>query len=167
MFFAVVGLVSVLGAASRQVCMILLCSLMHESGHILAMCLFGILPECLTFYAGGIKLSGVTLRCSAGKRAVILLAGCAVNLSSAFISIMLGAGGTFAAVSIALGLFNLLPFRYFDGGRLYSELTGKDPPALLRAAAFLPLCVLGLGTALRGELPVSFIAAAALIALDG
>ena len=167
-FFAVIGFVSAAGGeVQKQLFIILLCSLMHEMGHITAMCAFGLPPESITFYVGGIRLSDSSLNCSKPRRAVILLAGCAVDLLSAGVSLILGYRGVFAAAHLLLGLFNLLPFRYFDGGRLYSELTGKDPPVFIRIAALLPLALLALYSALNGELPVSLIAACVLIILDG
>lgn len=150
-----------------QLAVILLCSLMHELGHIGMMCLFGMPPESLTFYAGGIRLSDSCLYCSKPKLVAVLMAGCAVNLVSAGMSLLLGYAGLFAAAHLALGLFNLLPFRYFDGGRLYSELTGRDPPTLLRIAALLPVFVLTVLSVIRGSIPFSLIATAVIILCDG
>lgn len=150
-----------------QLAVILLCSLMHELGHISVMCLFGMPPEALTFYAGGIRLSDSCLYCGRAKTAAVLLAGCAVNLLCAGISLLLGYAGLFAAANLALGLFNLLPFRYFDGGRLYTELTGREPPALLRMAALLSAAALTVLSVIRGSIPFSLIATAVIILCDG
>ena len=167
-FFAVVGLVSALGGAVQlRLAVILLCSLMHELGHIFAMCLFGILPQSLTFYAGGIRLSENGLKCSPVRCAVILLAGCAVNFASAAVSILLGHRGLFAAVHLILGGFNLLPFRYFDGGRLYTELTGREPPRIIKLAALTPIAAVAAVSLTKGDIPLSLLATLAVILIDG
>jgi len=167
-FFAVFGLVcAVAGSVQVRLCLILICSLMHETGHIAAMYIFGIRPESLTFCGGGISLSENALRCSVPKRAVILLSGCFVDLVSAAVSILLGHKGMFAAVHIILGVFNLLPFRYFDGGRLYTELTGKEPSLLMKAAAMLLLGIIASVSLLHGNIPLSLIVTAAVLIADG
>ena len=166
-FFAVVGLAASLGGAEQtQLLTVLLCSLLHELGHILAMCFFGIYPGSLTFCAGGIKLPGRGLERSGSREWVILSAGPTVNLISAGISLAVGYRGTFAAANLALGLFNLLPFRTFDGGRIYSCLTGSEPPKPLCILAAVPLTALAGYSFIRGNIPVSLIAAAFFI-IDG
>lgn len=167
-FFALVGLVCAIGESIQlRLCVILLCALMHELGHIAAMLMFGLFPDTMTFCAGGISLSENVLHCSRGRRAVILLAGCAVDFVCAAVSLMLGFFGTFAATHLILGAFNLMPFRYFDGGRLYSELTGRELPRLLRLAALTPLAVLTIYCAAHGQLPLSLAAAMTLMLIDG
>ena len=167
-FFALVGLAASLGSnVQPMMVQIIVCSLLHELGHIFAMCLFGICPGALTFCAGGIRLSEECLACRKWKRAFILLAGCAVNLSLSAAGVVFGLGDEFSAVNLILGIFNLLPFRYFDGGRLYSELTGREPPFLLRAAALLPLAAAAALSVAEGELPVPLIAAMAIMLADG
>ena len=118
-FFAVIafsflfGQVQPNGAAAA-----LTAALLHETGHIAAMFLFSEPPERVCFYAGGIKIipkkSFIESRAAS---AVVLSAGCAVNLICAVLSHLIGLD-EFAIISFALGFFNLLPFSYFDGGRL-------------------------------------------------
>ena len=64
-------------------------------------------------------------------------------------------------------LITLLPFRYFDGGRLYSELKGREVGTAVKAASLLPLACIGVYSVLNGKLPLSLIAAVILILLDG
>lgn len=166
-FFAAVGLTASAGGAEQErLLTVLLCSLIHECRHILAMCLFGIRPGRVTFCAGGIALPAEELRCSKGKTCLILSAGPAVNLAASAVSLLLGYKGTFAAAGLALGLFNLLPFRCFDGGRIIAELTGREPSRTLQAAALVPPVCLAVYACLRGSIPLSLIAAAVLILLD-
>lgn len=167
-FFALIGLICTIGETTQlRLCVILLCALMHELGHIGAMLMFGLLPDTMTFCAGGISLSENVLNCSKSKRTVILLAGCTVDFISAAISLLLGFKGAFAAAHLVLGTFNLLPFRYFDGGRLYSELTGREPPRLLRIAALVPLASLAVYCFVKGQLPISLAAAVTVMLIDG
>ena len=166
-FFAVVGLTASLGGAVQtQLLTVLLCSLMHELGHILAMCLFRIPPASVTFYAGGIMLPGGSLNCSRLKTCAVLAAGPAVNLCASAASILSGSPGIFAAAGLLLGLFNLLPFRSFDGGRLYLELTGSEPPAALQLICVLPLAAAAVYSCLCGRVPVSLTVTAMLIVAD-
>lgn len=167
-FFALTGLVCAVGETVQlRIILILLCSLMHEFGHMAAMHAFGMRPESLTFCACGISLSENALNCSKPARAVILLSGCGVNFISAGVSVLLGFRGMFAAVHIILGVFNLLPFRYFDGGRLYSELTGREVGTAVKLLSVLPLCCLGAYSIMRGKLPLSLAAAIILMLADG
>ena len=55
----------------------------------------------------------------------MLSAGCAVNLTIAAAAVIIyGKCGYFAAANLILGIFNLLPFGYFDGGRLLELIWG-------------------------------------------
>ncbi len=166
-FFAVTGLAAAFDSdAGRLLCTVLLCSLLHEMGHIAAMCLFGSPPESLTLYAGGMMLPFQSLRCSKGRAAVILLAGAAVNYLAAAVCMAVGAREELAAVNLALGSFNLLPFRYFDGGRLIEELLGHEPPLILQLVSLLPLVLLAAYSLSCGQLPISLAAALLLIVSD-
>lgn len=165
-FFAAVGLTASAGGMQSRLMTVLLCSLMHELGHMAAMRAFGIRPKCLTFCTGGIALPAEGLDCGRLRACLILSAGPAVNLISSAVSMTLGYTGTFAAAGLALGLFNLMPFRCFDGGRIYAELTGREPPIGLRLAALMPLAALAVWLSLRGSIPVSLYMAVLLILAD-
>jgi Zn-dependent protease len=74
---------------------------------------------------------------------VILFAGCAVNFLLSLISYLLGYE-MLTEINLALALFNLLPFSYFDGGRiigLYAPETLRKTLAAvctaMLAAAFI------------------------------
>ena len=166
-FFAAVGLTASLGGAGQESLLtVLLCSLMHELGHIAVMLCLGITPGTVTFCAGGIALPAKELDCSCGKAVLILLAGPAVNLLSAAVSILTGQTGTFAAASLALGIFNLMPFRSFDGGRIYACLRGSEPPRIMQAAALILPVLCAVLTVIRGSIPLSLILAAVFVLTD-
>jgi Zn-dependent protease len=126
-FFAVVLFTFFAGQAdSFGVIAALTCCVLHEMGHLTAMCLLSSPPEKICFYAGGIKIiprtGGIDRRT---VTAVILASGCAVNFLLAAVSYLLGLQRLFE-VNIALGTFNLLPFSYFDGGRIISLFAAES-----------------------------------------
>ena len=95
----------------------LLFCLLHEASHLLAMSLFGIKISQIKFYGGGIKIvSDPLLSLSKLKSAIIYFAGCFCNLLLALFLAKIKPDLAF--VNIFLGLFNLLPISYFDGGKL-------------------------------------------------
>lgn len=111
-----------------------LCScLLHEAGHLSAMCLLSAPPESVNFYIGGIKIIPKRGLCARSAMTVILSAGCAVNFLAAAVSVFLGLD-RLCYINLALGLVNMLPFSSLDGGHLL-ELYG--PPRLRRGLAIL------------------------------
>jgi len=80
--------------------------------------LFGVKADALTFYGAGIRItSSGTERLSHGKQAAVYFAGCAMNFALAIALWLMGCGEG-AAVSLFMGLFNLLPIGELDGARL-------------------------------------------------
>ena len=127
------------GTDTVSVCAALVCCLLHETGHLAAMLFFGYAPKEICFYAGGIKLipkRGIVPR---RRQAVILAAGCAVNLALAGVSLVFGQQ-RLMYTNLAIALINLLPLSCLDGGRLLSLFL---PEKRRRAIAFftvLPVC---------------------------
>lgn len=122
-FFAAVAAVTLWnGSWGLKIVTALICCILHELGHISAMCMFGIPPERVFFYAGGIKISPHRGRLISKKQdMIILFAGCSVNLFIALLWRILSGGlNYFACANLFLGIFNLMPVKYFDGGRLLS-----------------------------------------------
>lgn len=102
--------------------------ILHESAHVLAyLLLFHQFPQ-LRISAGGISLSVKTPRCPAWKETLVLVAGPLANFLAA--AICLGSAAHTArvawylcgAVNLILGVFNLLPMGFLDGGRLLEHL---------------------------------------------
>lgn len=102
----------------------------HEGGHLLALWLLGQKVTGLRFTALGLELKLGGRELSYGRELVAALSGPAASLFSAW----LAAGGghfLFAGVSLALGVFNLLPISPLDGGRAFSSLCALAlPPAM-------------------------------------
>lgn len=119
-FFFIIALTSLrdgsLGAQPLLFC------LFHELGHLAAMKLFGASVSEIKFYGAGICiLSEGTESLSKARRALVYLAGPAVNLILAALS-----GGSAALINLSLAVFNLLPVAYFDGGRLAALIFGES-----------------------------------------
>lgn len=114
------------------------CCLLHELGHLTAMFAADCPPRAVSFYAGGISISpGKTALANRTTQTIILSAGCAVNFFLAAISHMLGME-SLSDINLALGIFNMLPYRCFDGGRIISLYLGDktaDALSLITLAA--------------------------------
>ena len=102
---------------------VLASSLLHEAGHWWAIRWLGGEVQALRLSCAGAELSlspGKPL--PPGRMVLAALAGPAVNFLLAFVSIRLARHGAqslylFAGINLGLGLFNLLPVRWLDGGR--------------------------------------------------
>lgn len=79
-------------------------------------------PNKIIFYGGGIKIIPNTRILRRNNEIIILLAGCTFNFLIAFICIKLKFFYQFAALNMIIGIFNLLPFKAFDGGQVLEKL---------------------------------------------
>ena len=110
--------------------MSLLCSLLHESGHIAAWIIFtGTLPM-LELSPGGIGLCLGNARLSPCKEGILAAAGPAVNLIAAgmaYLWMLYSAsywGWFFLGTNLLVGGFNLLPVGPLDGKRIWNNFFG-------------------------------------------
>ena len=108
----------------------LLCSLLHESGHIAAWVIFtGTLPV-LELSPGGIGLCLGNARLSPCKEGVLAAAGPSVNLiaaGAAYLWMQRSAsywGWFFLGTNLLVGGFNLLPVGPLDGKRIWNNFFG-------------------------------------------
>lgn len=108
----------------------LLCSLLHESGHIAAWVIFtGTLPV-LELSPGGIGLCLGNARLSPCKEGVLAAAGPSVNLiaaGAAYLWMQQSAsywGWFFLGTNLLVGGFNLLPMGPLDGKRIWNNFFG-------------------------------------------
>lgn len=126
-FFAVIAILVCF--RSRGLAMAaLLASLLHELGHLVAMQLFNVRITRLLFYGGGIKIFKEQERLVSHKADILILfAGSTFNFIIAVVMIFLGGdfekAMQFSACNLIIGAYNLLPFKYFDGGAILSHYT--------------------------------------------
>lgn len=96
-------------------------SLIHEIGHIVAMKIFGVRLKSIEFYLLGIKIyKSETKMLPVHKELIILASGILLNMTLSVISLLSNSPlfFTFGMVNAAIGLFNLLPVKVFDGGQM-------------------------------------------------
>lgn len=131
-FFAVIALVSIIQGTNYFLFALCAC-LIHEMGHIIMMFLFGVAPSKIVFYGGGIKITPDNKKISSVTQDfLILTAGIAVNMI-VFISLYFVhsdnmALSLFAVFNLIIALFNLLPFKYFDGGKIIDLIVSSKAP---------------------------------------
>lgn len=110
-----------------------LAALCHEAGHCAALRLAGNAPEKLQLSALGAELTPRRPLAYA-KELPVALAGPGVSLLCAFLAARWGFY-LFAGLSLALGVFNLLPIPPLDGGRAVQSLCALALPAPLDRGA--------------------------------
>lgn len=120
-FFAAVSLLILLKDSDYALYGLAAC-IWHELGHLTAMRFCNIGVKRVFFYGAGIKIVPDKQFAFTDflRELVILLAGSGANFILAA-ALFLGNNmelTPFAAVNTAIGLFNLLPLQYLDGGKL-------------------------------------------------
>jgi stage IV sporulation protein FB len=102
----------------------------HEIGHLIVLYLEKKDFDSMVFYGGGIKIK---YKKSFDATVFAIMAGSLLNIIIFTIFYFLfpdNAGlQIFAVVNLVIGIFNLLPVRYFDGGFLLEKILIKIYPA--------------------------------------
>ncbi len=109
-------------------------AVLHESGHMLAAVLLGIPLRSLDIgtFGASLKVRGSLI--SYPKEFLLCAAGPAMNFLSALAAVIYSehrgyyseCGEWFIAVSLMLGLLNLIPAEGFDGGRMLSVVLSSS-----------------------------------------
>lgn len=119
-FFAAVALLSLL--SGNYALLGLAACIWHELGHLIFMKICGIPVKRMVFYGAGIKIVPDKLIdfTGFGTSFLILIGGSGANftLAAALWLINFPNARLFAAISILIGTFNLLPLQYLDGGKI-------------------------------------------------
>lgn len=121
LFVAVITVFLITDSTNYSAIALLAC-IIHEIGHLIMFFLVGYCPTELSFELTGIRLTKPTTKLSSGKEVLVLLAGSGTNfilfclLSYATHQISLVS--VFAVTHLVVGIFNLLPLKSFDGGKL-------------------------------------------------
>lgn len=120
--------------------------ILHELGHILAAAFAGISVQRVSLTGMGIVMTAEKNSSVPTKYSLfVLLSGPAVNLICAGIIFLSGGNFSFAAINLALCVYNLLPFSSLDGGAALEILvSGRTHEyALRRGIAFLKFVAVG------------------------
>lgn len=166
-FFFVVALVSVCsGTQADMLFVTLMCCALHELGHLVLMTAFGSSPQEIVVYGGGIRITPDNKQLSKYHELVVLFAGPAVNFMLCLLSYMANGGGFFCQVNFLLGALNLLPFRYFDGGRILALLANGKVCEFFRAVFILLSAAAMIYMILYGTVSISFAATFCFIVLS-
>lgn len=109
---AVMSMVLILDSSNRFLCCFI-SALIHECGHLIAMCICHIKPSAIRLRLFDIVIESDTMRDQSADF-FITLAGPAVNLLCACVFYYISK--TLFISNLVIGLFNLLPVLTFDGG---------------------------------------------------
>ena len=127
-FLATVALLT-LSETSASVFMSLMSCFLHETGHLLAMFLFGVKVKKIILYGAGIKIiRGYSLK-EKKKEFIILISGCLMNIIMFLLFFFLKGDSfkTFAVINLVTAIFNILPIKSLDGGAILLLLTEEKP----------------------------------------
>ncbi len=127
-FLATVALLT-LSETSASVFMSLMSCFLHETGHLLAMFLFGVDVKKIVLYGAGIKIiRGYSLK-EKKKEFIILISGCLMNITMFLLFFFLKGDSfrTFAVINLVTAIFNILPIKSLDGGAIILLLTEEKP----------------------------------------
>lgn len=100
------------------------------------------------------------------RETAVLLAGAGVNFLLSFAAYLTNGNSFFCQVNFLLGALNLLPFRYFDGGRILALLANGKVCELFRALFILLSAAAMVYMILHGTVSVSFAATFCFIVLS-
>lgn len=158
-FLALVGFLTLCGEGIRaQLAMCLACCIVHEIGHLLAMLYLGVGADKLILYGGGMLIRRKKgLRSSNLTDCIILLAGPLANALLAVLFLLLGMKNA-SGYNLFCAVFNLLPFSYFDGGRIADTLfPDSKAVSLIKNIIILMFACLVFSVTLMGGLNISLL----------
>lgn len=154
--FAAIVTLMLLFCDEKIVLMSLFSSLIHESGHLILMCLFGEKIHYVELSLFGMRIEKQSSLLSYGKEALIAMGGIILNfLFSLFGFVMYLASKStdflfFAVVNGFIALINMIPVKVLDFGRcIHAVLSGRYEEEkserimdVLSIACTLILCVI-------------------------
>jgi len=96
---------------------------LHEAGHVISAMLMGCNLSSVELCAQGFTID-LDRSASGYKNIVILTSGPLINLlcSLFFIILFQNSDSYFVSFNLSFGLFNLIPLKFLDGGRLLEEI---------------------------------------------
>lgn len=132
-----------------------LAAVIHEFGHCIAFLLTGDIPEEISFEWTGIRMVRKNHPLSMGKELFQLFAGSMTNFFVFFLLVFsldqISKTSLFAVSHLILGIFNLLPVKTLDGGKIVCLLLehrfgirrGYMTASILSYLVLLPVCLFG------------------------
>ena len=121
LFVALVTVFLIVDKSSISIIALMVC-IIHETGHLIIFTIFGYKPSELAFEVTGIRLSKPTTSLSYAKEILAQLAGSITNFIVFFALIgttnSISKMSLFCVTNLIVGIFNLLPLKSFDGGKL-------------------------------------------------
>lgn len=128
-FFMFMALIFMTGE-SKDIIIFFVSCVLHELGHLTAMCIFG--AKSRSVYISGLGVKIIQSRenmISTARSVIILLSGAAVNYLIFILADFGMFSNEFSEVNLVLFIFNMLPFRNLDGGSILlciGELLNKE-----------------------------------------
>lgn len=155
----------------------LLCSLIHEAGHLIFICKYSGKPECIKINSGEISINCDLSQLSVKQDLIITSAGVCFNFITAFVftilrfAVPISVFEDIAICSVCIGVFNLLPVKTFDGGQLLYNLLSLKLSSdatdrimnILTVITVVPVATLGFYVLLISEFNLSMLAVAMYI----
>ncbi len=136
-FFATVSLLFLLG--NSYAVLGLAACLWHETGHLAVMKIRGIPARRILFYGAGIKIMPDKQFCFTdfGTELLVLIGGSGANFlaAAALSAVNVPELKLFSVINAVIGVFNLLPLQYLDGGKLLVAF-------IRRLCSFSQACIL-------------------------
>lgn len=158
-FLALAGFVTLCGGQVRcQLLVCLVCCIFHELGHFAAMLVLGVKAECFVLYGGGMLIRRKKgIDSSNLTDCIILLSGPLANALLACLLLLFGHKAA-AEYNMFCAVFNLLPFSYFDGGRIADTLFPDSKASrLIRSVIILMFACLVFSVTLHSGLNISLL----------
>lgn len=127
----------------------LFCCFIHETGHIICLKLLGEAPSKIVLSFYGIKIERLpSVFHGRKKEMLIYFSGPLANFITALIFILVSAANAklkiWAEISLAVGIFNIIPCRPLDGGNiLFSALCGMaETEKAEKISLIISICVI-------------------------
>lgn len=121
--FILLSAVSILFFEHRMIFHALICILLHEAGHVICAKAFGCSINTLELCAQGLTIDLDRLP-NPLQNIIIIAFGPLVNLLCSLIYITLfdNIDPYFVGFNLSFGIFNLIPLKFLDGGRLLEQI---------------------------------------------
>lgn len=93
----------------------------HEIGHLITLRCYNVKMSSLLFYCGGIKIKYDSYLLPLNKQITVYLSGVISNFILALLAFYMKLEIMYLT-NLLIGIYNLLPFRHFDGGQIINTI---------------------------------------------